>query len=300
MKHISRKLVWGLSLLVLAAVVLTYFYMATPDGKKVLVAILARNKAHVLPKFLKGIEDQDYPKKLITVYINTNNNSDETKELLEAWQKKNASRYADIVLESHDVQQLASVTTNPHEWQPLKLRTLALIRNKSLLKAKEHGCDYYFVADCDNFLAPSTLSLLVSKDKPIIAPMLYSIPEQNDVYSNFFYAITDNGYFASHPDFFNVFFRKMIGTYKVPLVHCAYLIKSEYIDKLNYLDGTNEYEFIIFSRNARKNNVDQYICNEIEFGTQLHYHKNLTLAEEKERFNALKDEDFIPKLPVIQ
>lgn len=252
------------------------------QDKKIFLAILARNKAHVLPRYLKTIENLDYDKKLITVYINTNNNKDGTDQILKDWAVKNENRYNAVIFENHDVKQLEAITTNPHEWKPQKLKTLAKIRTRSLQKAKELGSDFYFVVDCDNFIVPETLKILVSKDKPIIAPLLFSVPEPKDEYCNYFYDITENGYFKDHPNYYKILYRSMVGTFKVPLVHCTYLVKMEHADKLSYLNNSDELEFIIFARSARESGVDQYICNEIEFGNQIHYNSNLTLAEESQ------------------
>lgn len=255
-----------------------------PEAKKVLLTILARNKEHTLPKFLECIENQTYNKKLITIYINTNNNADKTKEILTAWVEANKDKYHEIEFESHDVQ-LKSQSTAPHVWTTERFRTLGNIRNQSLKKTLEHQCDFYFVVDCDNFITPRTLEHLVEKDKPIIAPMLQSIPETDNPYSNFFYDVTEDGYYEDHAEYFPIRNREKLGTFKVPVVHCAYLIKSEFIDKLNYIDDTTDYEFVIFSRKARENGVDQYICNELEFGSQLCFTKSkISLEEEREKF----------------
>ncbi len=257
------------------------YQVARNDDKSVLIAILAKNKAHVLDKFLKCIHNLDYNKKLITLYIKTDNNTDNTKELLQKWVKEHGEEYRSIVFDSKDTSD--TQVTKPHEWNPTRFKVLATIRNNSMQKTKECKCDYYFVVDCDNFIAPSTLKDLVKKDKPIIAPLLRSIPEPNDLYANFFHSTEPNGYFKHHPDHLAILERTKVGTFKVDLVHCTYLIKNEYIDKLNYIDGTNDYEFIVFSRTARDNHVDQYICNEKEYGVQIHYNDNLSLEEEKMR-----------------
>jgi glycosyltransferase involved in cell wall biosynthesis len=256
------------------------------DEKKVLLAILARNKAHVLPLFLKCIDNLEYDKKLITVYINTNNNKDNTVELLENWMKQNKLKYAEVVYDHHEIEIDDSA---PHAWTEGRVRHLAKIRAESLRKTKEYGCDYYFVADIDNFVTPCTLRELIKKDKPIIAPMLKAIPEPSDFYSNFFYEISENGYFKDHPNFFKILHREMTGTFKVPVVHCTYLVKAEYIDKLVYEDGTNAHEFIIFCKSARKHNIDQYICNEKDFGLFLNFFGDpgkLTLEDEKIAFDS--------------
>lgn len=247
-------------------------------NKTVLLAILARNKAHVLPWYLKCLDALDYNKSLITVYINTNNNEDDTLQILEKWAEGNKAKYKDIILDSHTVKELPS--SNPHDWKPVRFKVLGEIRNKSMRKAKECGCDYYFVVDCDNFIQPTTLKELVKRDKPIIAPMLRAIPNKNDMYCNFFCDVSENGYYKEHPDYANILYRKKIGTHKVPVVHCTYLIKSEYIDKLTYVDSTDDYEFVIFSRSAREHDVGQYICNEYDFGVLLHPADSVSLQEE--------------------
>ncbi len=260
-------------------------------NKTVLLAILARNKAHVLPQFLNCVDHLDYNKQLMTIYINTNNNQDETEEIIKDWVNQHEQKYKQVIFEKHDIKD--AEVTRPHEWTAERFKILAKIRNKSLEQAQKHNCDYYFVVDCDNFIAPYTLKELILKDKPIIAPMLKAIPEPVDYYSNFFCAVSESGYYQSHPDYIKILNRSELGTFKVPLVHCTYLIKSCYIDKLNYVDETNHHEFVIFARSARNNQIDQYICNEKPFGFLIHFHNDLTLEEEKNRIKGIKIENLI-------
>jgi hypothetical protein len=252
-----------------------------PDDKTVLIAILARNKAHVLPKYLQCIEELEYDKSLISLYINTNNNIDETEEILEEWLENHSSEYRSVVYEPHQLKKFDS--NKPHVWTPKRFKVLAEIRNKSLQMTKELECDYYFVVDCDNFIEPFTLKILLEKDKPIIAPMLYPIPEKGDIYSNYFCAVSSNGYYKDHPDYLKLLKREKVGTFKVPVVHCTYLINADLIDQLNYIDETEDYEFVIFSRCARKNKIDQYLCNEFEFGEMVHFFDYPSLNEETRR-----------------
>lgn len=264
--------------------ILPFIFQSLPadeGDKTVLLAILARNKAHVLPAYLTCIDNLTYDKKAITVYINSNNNQDGTGEILQSWAEARKEDYRNILIDFHNVEDLGA--DKPHEWTAQRFKILAKIRNKSMHMAKEHGCDFYFVVDCDNFIIPCTLSDLVKKDKPIIAPMLRSIPEPNDPFSNYFCAVDENGYYRDHPTYMKILERKIKGTYKVPVVHCTYLIKAQYIDKLNYIDNTNDYEFVIFSRIARQKGVGQYICNEKEYGTMIHFYSGYTLEEEAAR-----------------
>ena len=255
------------------------------ERKHVFFALLARNKEHILPTYLKCLENLEYDKKDITLYINTNNNTDRTEEILTTWTKEHEPLYRKIIFESHNVEDL--YYGSPHEWTMDRLHTLALIRNKSLKLASEEKSDYYFVVDCDNFIIPSTLADLVAKDLPIVAPMLHSIPEPVDITSNFFAAVKEDGYYKHSNEFSSIIFREKIGTFKVPLVHCTYLIKTEYLNKLSYTDETEDYEFIIFARLARKNNISQYICNEKVYGYNINFLRSISLKEEKEVFPLL-------------
>ncbi len=95
--------------------------------------------------------------------------------------------------------------------------------------------------------------------------MLETIPAPQ-TYSNYFCDIDANGYWKENPFYFEVLYRNVRGTFPVPVVHCTYLIKADQIPKLTYLDGTIDFEFVIFSRSARNHGVQQYICNEEHFG----------------------------------
>lgn len=253
-------------------------------SKTVLLAILARNKAHVLPDYLTCLEQLDYDKKAITVYINSNNNDDETETLLRAWVERVKDQYGKIVADFHEVEGLEK--TNPHVWTTQRFKLLGSIRNKSMSMALQENCDFYFVADCDNFLTPCTLKELVAKDKPIIAPMLLPVPEKRDPYSNYFCAIDAKGYYKHDSAYLKILNRQYLGVFEVPVVHCAYLIKQEYLPDLSYIDSTDDFEFVIFSREARKKGIPQYICNEKYFGTLLHFLTGVTLEQERERVQA--------------
>jgi SAM-dependent methyltransferase len=279
---------WPFFILLTCAELLLFSESALPhkaETPTVLLAILARNKAHTLPTYLKCIEDLDYEKKQISLYINTNNNSDSTEEILKNWMLEHQREYASIEMETHQVEGLDS--DRPHEWNASRFLALARIRNRSLQKALQNHSDFYFVVDCDNFIAPQTLRYLVDKDKPIIAPLLKAIPEPNDIYSNYFCAVSSTGYYENHPDYMKIWSGTTKGTFEVPVVHCTYLIRKDVLPSLTYIDGSQDYEFVIFSREARKHQIAQFICNEQPFGTLIHFKTDVSLTEEKERFEKL-------------
>ena len=50
------------------------------------------------------------------------------------------------------------------------------------------------------------------------------------------------------------------------VVHCTYLIRREVLDKILYQDGTEDYEYVIFSRNLRNLGIQQYLDNRKIYG----------------------------------
>lgn len=288
-------------LLVPCALFSEILFNVPKETSTVLLAILARNKAHTLPTYLKCIDNLDYDKRKIHVYINTNNNIDTTEEILVRWAQEHKNEYASIEIETHNITELSS--DRPHDWNAKRFKALAFIRNKSVAKSIGKNADFYFVVDCDNFIAPYTLSYLVAKNKPIIAPLLRSIPEPGDVYSNYFCAVSNTGYYEGHPDYIKIYYGVKRGTFEVPVVHCTYLVKSDVLPLINYIDGTEDYEFVIFSRRARQMQIPQFICNEYPFGSLLHFKTDLSLEEEKARFNTVLASGMNlinPKLPTCQ
>ena len=67
------------------------------DSKSVFLAIITANCEEKLNIFLKCIEDLDYDKKSICIYINTNNNRDNTVQILLNWIEKNHLNYKNII-----------------------------------------------------------------------------------------------------------------------------------------------------------------------------------------------------------
>src|SRR5205085_8512390 len=70
------------------------------DVPKILVAILARNKAYCLPDFLRCIQQLEYPKQKLALYIHTNDNVDDTDSILRDWIDENRKAYSTIDFEA--------------------------------------------------------------------------------------------------------------------------------------------------------------------------------------------------------
>lgn len=229
--------------------------------KKILIAILARDKEATLPLYLDCISRLDYPKELISLYVRTNNNSDKTPYILTDWLQTWGNQYAKVVFDNSEIDK---ELTRHHDWNYDRFKVLGKIRNESLIKTIELGCDYYFVADCDNFILPHTLKDLLKHDVPIIAPFLVS--DRNDYYSNFHYDIDVNGYYKDHEMYRKLFKREVVGIVVVKVVHCTYLVRADAIPFLSYDDGSGRYEYVIFSNCARNYGKTQFLDNQGIYG----------------------------------
>jgi hypothetical protein len=230
----------------------------------VCIAILAHNKEHALPIFLKCIESLDYNKERIALYIRTNNNNDKTTDILDDWVIKNKDKYYTSYYDSSDIVD-APRDHGRNEWTEQRFKVLGAIRQESVSYAATINADYYFVIDCDNFLAPSTLKALVSLQLPVVAPFI-RVGFSNKFYSNYHAAINDSGYYKDTPLYYWIFNREVIGINELPVVHCTYLIKSDIFDKVLYDDDSSRYEYVIFSDSLRKAGIPQYLDNRKIYG----------------------------------
>ena len=240
---------------------------------KILLAILAKQKEHTLPLYLRCIEALDYPKDRIVVYIRTNNNTDRTQALLDEWVARVRGQYAQIEVDESNVEQRVQ-DFDVHEWNAVRFSVLGKIRQESLRKAQQHGCDFYFTADVDNFLRPFALRELVAINLPIVSPLLRHSDEFS-FYSNYHADIDANGYYRECDAYEMILRQAVVGVFELPVVHCTYLIRADVLSQLNYNDGTERHEYVIFSDSARKAGIPQYFDNRQIYGY-------LTLTEEPE------------------
>jgi GR25 family glycosyltransferase involved in LPS biosynthesis len=232
--------------------------------RRVLIAILAKQKEKALPLFLRCIEGLDYPKSSIVLYVRTNNNTDRTEEILRDWIARVGPSYGGVELDAAPVEEPVE-KFGQHEWNATRFRVLGYIRNTSLLKTKEHFCDFYFVCDVDNFIRPCTLRELVALNLPIVGPFL-RVTNPCSYHTNFFAEVDPNGFYVDCDQYRWITHRRVRGVFEVPVVHCTYLIRSDVVPQLRYLDGSDRHEFLILSESARKAGIQQYIDNRQIYG----------------------------------
>ena len=172
--------------------------------ENIVIAILAKDKGHVLSTYLNCIYNQTYPKSFIHLFIRTNDNNDNTENILRNFIDKNKSEYASIFFNSSNV---SSELKNygHHEWNTHRFHILGKIRQDSIEYAISKNA-HYFVVDCDNFITPDTLmNMYKLRDLKVISPMLIS----KTAYSNYHYDIDDNGYLKDHHMYYDILNRKV-------------------------------------------------------------------------------------------
>lgn len=229
---------------------------------EIVIAILAKDKAHILPYYLQCIIHQTYPKNKLHLYIRTNDNNDTTETVLKDFVDTYGSEYASIKFDATSIDESIK-HYGQHDWNCQRFRILGQIRQESVNYANRLGANY-FVADCDNFISPDTLSQLYSiKSLGVIAPLIRSTSN----YSNYHYAATELGYYEENPLYYTILHNTIQGIFKVAVVHCTYFIAADILDHVSYDDISGRHEYVIFSDTLRKKNISQYIDNRQDYGT---------------------------------
>jgi hypothetical protein len=184
--------------------------------------------------------------------------------MLRQWVERVGHLYAGVEFDASDVTEPVQAF-GLHEWNAMRFRVLARIRGASLQKTFDHECDFYFVADLDNFLRPCTLRELVAANLPIVAPLLRHI-DPGSPYSNYHAEIDQNGYYQESAQYHWVLNRWVRGLIEMPVVHCTYLLRADILDRVSYADDTGRHEYVVFSGSARKAGIPQYFDNRQVYG----------------------------------
>jgi hypothetical protein len=228
------------------------------------LAILAKQKARVLPLYLHCIDALDYPKDRISLFVRTNDNTDHTESILRSWLDGHGHAYAAVHWNAASIDP-GLTALGAHEWTRRRFITLNQVREHALRAALAWGTDFYFVADCDNWILPHTLRSLVAADRPIVAPFLRHT-DPTRLYSNYHYRVTADGWFQDCEEQRAVWRRERCGLIEVACVHCTYLVRSDVIPRLAYEDGSDRYDYVVFSESARRAGIPQYLDNREVYG----------------------------------
>jgi GR25 family glycosyltransferase involved in LPS biosynthesis len=244
----------------------------------VLWAILAKDGERVLKLYLECLLSQDFPLSKIFLYIRTNDNNDSTSEILKKFLtdhgKKFLGHYYDDTSLNPEIRKYGI-----HEWNFLRLKIMAQIRQESLDYAREGNFDFYFVSDVDNFIIPPTLKSLISLNISVVAPLLKMvIPATPTKYENIYYSTFHEKIDPERGEFIMTNRLKQIATgeakglFEVDLIHCTYLLRRDVFEKVDYLFQDDNYEYRNFALSLRESSIPQFI-------DATRYYGCLTLSE---------------------
>jgi hypothetical protein len=245
--------------------------------KPLVISILAKSTAHSLPLYLKFIESQTEISKDTIFYIRTNDNKDNTSDILWSWYNRNNWKWKIYFDDSSIDESLKDI--NNHDWSDHKrFKILGKIRNQSVEFALSENADY-FIADADNLILPHTIKNLRDLNLPVVAPYLRHV-NPISLYANYHWSIDENGYMREDPVHYDIWNMKIKGIIEVPVIHCTYLIKNEILKDISYDDNSYRYEYVVFSDNLRKKGIPQYLDNREVYGGILFSADSTTYQEE--------------------
>lgn len=239
-------------------------YAKKEKKEKITIAILAKDAENFLDLYLKCIYFQTWPKSLTKLYIRSNNNNDNTINILSSWIEKNKNEYDEIYVNFNNVDENVENYTQ-HEWNQTRFSVIAKIRQDSINWAKEKNT-HYFTCDCDNFIIENTIESLFLSQKEIISPLLISTPHSEEPFTNYHTIISYDGSCTKDKYYIDIVNRKKIGLFEVPIVHCCYFIKNNVLKDMNYIEENQSFEYLVFSKNAREKNIIQYVDNNEYYG----------------------------------
>lgn len=112
----------------------------------VFIVSLIRNKAHTLPMFLSYLEEQDYPKDRVSLWLITDHNEDNSQEILEVWLRRARSLYHSVYYQFDESEKLRKGETNLTHWPEERFLELIRMKEEALSFARRSWADYVFVS----------------------------------------------------------------------------------------------------------------------------------------------------------
>ncbi|XP_028049149.1 procollagen-lysine,2-oxoglutarate 5-dioxygenase isoform X2 [Monomorium pharaonis] len=214
----------------------------------ILIAVFVERPTPFLEEFFQAIYRQFYPKSKLHLFVHNNvpYHEDVVSDFFERFSREYLS--AKQILPSDSVSEVDA-------------RKLAM--DHCLLKECSGYLSIDSVAHLDNEFA---LKLLVEQQRGIVAPLLI---RPYKAWSNFWGAITDDGFYARSFDYMEIIKNERRGLWNVPFVSNCYLINATIIaskgTRPSYEDGDLDTE-MAFAHGNRQRGLFMYVSNRLEFG----------------------------------
>ncbi|KAL7632452.1 UNVERIFIED_CONTAM: hypothetical protein RMT77_017228 [Armadillidium vulgare] len=211
---------------------------------KVLVAVFISIPTPFLEETLDKIANLDYPKNRIYLFIT--NNVAIHEDLVQKF-------VAERKKEDYIGVKVISSSDNIKEWPA---------RDLAIEKCISISCDAYLNVDSEVHLDnPAVLKLLLSYNKPILAPIIAQIGK---LWSTFWGAVTEDGFYARSSDYMDIVNGERRGIWNVPYIYGVYLIQKSVLEnpetRPNYVYNLKDHD-IAMAMNFRKKEVFMYAVN---------------------------------------
>lgn len=282
-----------------------YSFNSGDKPPTIFVAVLARNKEITLPYFLSLLQEQDYPKDRISLWITSDHNQDNTVLILNEWVSSVSGLYHSLVADIQDSGNGFPDETGPAHWSISRFNHVINLREKALNTARKNWADFILFLDCDVFLTnKQTFRYLVKQNYTVTAPMLKS----NGMYSNFWCGMTKDYYYLRTDDYKPILKGERRGCFHVPMIHSAVLVNLRRLesDKLSFVTSNiKEYkgptdDIIAFALSANKSDIPLYVCNEELFGyLMVPLEQNDPLQNDRYQLTNLKLEVLVDNPPLF-
>ncbi|XP_033841716.1 procollagen-lysine,2-oxoglutarate 5-dioxygenase 2 isoform X2 [Periophthalmus magnuspinnatus] len=216
----------------------------------VLIGIFIEQPTPFLPEFFHRLLTMDYPRDKLRLFIHNN----------EVYHEKHIQSFWEANRNTFSSFKVVGPEENLSQGEA---------RNMGMdLCRQDATCDYYFSIDADVMLTNrQTLKLLIEQNRKIIGPL---VTRHGKLWSNFWGALSLDGYYARSEDYVDIVQRKRVGVWNIPFMAHVYLIQGATLR--NELKERNHFVLekldpdMAFCRNVRELGVFMYITNRHEFG----------------------------------
>uniref|UniRef100_A0A1A9W4M0 procollagen-lysine 5-dioxygenase n=1 Tax=Glossina brevipalpis TaxID=37001 RepID=A0A1A9W4M0_9MUSC len=208
------------------------------------LAIIITNAVPFFDMFLLKIEDLNYPKRQIHLFIYSGVEYHDAmaKSFLKGWENKYKS--VKIVLSTDELDERRG-------------------RQLALRQAMQKQSDYAFFIDADTHIDDNqVLRELLIINRQFVAPI---VTKHNELWSNFWGALSESGYYARSHDYVDIVKGDIVGMWNVPYVSSIYLIKNTAFKYINY-DHQYYDPDMAMCESLRNSGVFMYVINDRLYG----------------------------------
>ncbi|XP_076014300.1 procollagen-lysine,2-oxoglutarate 5-dioxygenase 2 isoform X2 [Genypterus blacodes] len=216
----------------------------------VLVGVFIEQPTPFLPEFFNRLLTLDYPKDKLKVFVH-NNEVYHEKHIQRFWEE-NRNTFASFKVVG-----------------PEENLSQGEARNMGMdLCRTDATCDHYYSIDSDVMLTnPQTLKNLIEQNRKIIGPL---VTRHSKLWSNFWGALSLDGYYARSEDYVDIVQRKRVGLWNIPYMAHTYLIRGDVLR--TELKERNTFVLekldpdMALCRKTRELGLFMYITNRQDFG----------------------------------